>query len=125
MVTTAALCKVMHAMNSIVKLPQLAEMGRQMAMEMDKAGLIDEVMEDAFDVMEDPEVDEEAETEATAHPSAARRQSHGAPDSWWLFRLMQCWRRLPWESPRAWLTSHRDPTLLRSLPRKSPRMQRN
>jgi len=52
--------QVMGMMNNLVKLPQLNQVMMTMAREMEKAGLIEEIMDDA---MQDDEVEEEAEEE--------------------------------------------------------------
>ena len=41
--------EVMHAMNSLIKLPQLNAQMREMAFEMEKAGLIEEMVGDAME----------------------------------------------------------------------------
>jgi len=52
--------QIMGAMNNLIRLPQLNQVMMTMAKEMEKAGLIEEVMDN---VMEDDEVDEEADQE--------------------------------------------------------------
>jgi len=54
--------EVMAAMNKLVKLPEMQDMANRMAMEMDKMGLIEEMMEDTLE-MDDVDLDDEAEEE--------------------------------------------------------------
>lgn len=61
--TTKAIAKstqLIAAMNNLVRVPEMQQTMMAMAREMEKAGIIDEIMEDAFD---DPEVDEMADEE--------------------------------------------------------------
>jgi len=58
--TLAKSTQVMAYMNQLVRLPQLNKIMMAMAREMEKAGMIEEMIDD---VMEDPDVEEEAETE--------------------------------------------------------------
>ena len=55
--------EVMAAMNQLVRLPALHKVMMGMAREMEKAGMIEEVMEDMFEDMEGEEVEEEAAEE--------------------------------------------------------------
>jgi len=52
--------QIMGLMNNLVKLPQINQVMMAMAREMEKAGLIEEIMDD---VMDDAEVDEQADEE--------------------------------------------------------------
>jgi len=52
--------QIMHGMNQLVKLPQLNHVMMAMSREMEKAGLIEETIDD---VMEDPDIDEEADVQ--------------------------------------------------------------
>jgi len=55
--------EVMAAMNKLVNIPELKATMNSMAREMEKAGLIDEIMEDTFDMMEPENLDKEADRE--------------------------------------------------------------
>ncbi|KAJ8281434.1 hypothetical protein GJAV_G00067630 [Gymnothorax javanicus] len=55
--------EVMKAMQSLVKVPEIQATMRELSMEMTKAGIIEEMMEDAFEGMEDEDMEEEAEAE--------------------------------------------------------------
>lgn len=50
-------------MNQLIKLPQFNAVMQTMAREMEKAGLIDEMMNDTLDSMDDEGIDEAADTE--------------------------------------------------------------
>lgn len=54
---------IMKTMNTLLKAPEVAATARTMAMEMQKAGLIEEVMNDAMDSIESPELEDEANEE--------------------------------------------------------------
>jgi charged multivesicular body protein 3 len=54
--------EIMHAMGSLVKLPELQESMMDMAREMEKAGLVDEIIQDTFEMAE-PDIDVEADAE--------------------------------------------------------------
>ena len=56
--------EVMHAMGALVKLPELQENMMTMAKEMEKAGLVDEIVQETFEMAE-PDIDIEADTEVT------------------------------------------------------------
>jgi charged multivesicular body protein 3 len=58
--------EVMKAVGKLVKLPQLNETMRNMAMEMQKAGIIQEMMDDTFAMMDDPDIELEADAEVDA-----------------------------------------------------------
>ncbi|GBG32092.1 Charged multivesicular body protein 3 [Hondaea fermentalgiana] len=54
--------KVMAAMNSLVKMPEVAKNMQEMAMEMERAGLIEEIMDDAMEsTFDDEGMDGEAD----------------------------------------------------------------
>lgn len=55
--------EIMKLSNSLIKLPQINEAMRNVSMEMAKAGVIDEMMEDMLDAQEDEEIEEEADAE--------------------------------------------------------------
>ncbi|EDQ88724.1 uncharacterized protein MONBRDRAFT_32664 [Monosiga brevicollis MX1] len=56
--------EVMAMMQQLVRMPEIQETMRQMSMEMQKAGLIEEMMEDTMDsVLDDSDMEEEAEEE--------------------------------------------------------------
>merc|ERR1711957_97235 len=55
--------EVMAQMNSLVKCGEVADTMKEMSREMFKAGLIDEVMDDAMADMDGEEMEEEAEAE--------------------------------------------------------------
>ena len=55
--------QIMGFMNQLVRLPQLNKVMMTMAREMEKAGLIEEVMDDVLDT--DDQIEEEAEEEVS------------------------------------------------------------
>ena len=55
--------ELMHTMNSLIKLPELSATMREMAREMEKAGLVEEIVADAFDALDGEGLDEEADIE--------------------------------------------------------------
>ncbi|KAI1887404.1 hypothetical protein AGOR_G00189950 [Albula goreensis] len=55
--------EVMKAMQSLVKIPEIQATMRELSMEMAKAGMIEEMMEDTFESMEDEDMEEAAEAE--------------------------------------------------------------
>jgi charged multivesicular body protein 3 len=55
--------EIMKTVNQLVKIPELHQQMEQMASEMMKAGIMDEMMEDAMDALDEEEVEEEAEEE--------------------------------------------------------------
>lgn len=55
---------IMQAMGQLVKLPELQESMMDMAREMEKAGLVDEIVQDTFELAE-PDIDIEADTEVS------------------------------------------------------------
>lgn len=55
--------EIMKLSNALVKFPQISQTMREMSMEMTKAGIMEEMLEDTFDVDEDEELDEEADAE--------------------------------------------------------------
>eukprot|EP00039_Didymoeca_costata_P018059 m.331984 g.331984 ORF g.331984 m.331984 type:complete len:212 (-) comp16838_c0_seq1:136-771(-) len=57
--------QVMSAMNSLVCIPEIQATMSAMAREMTKAGLIEEMQEEAFSVLDDSDVEEEAEEEVS------------------------------------------------------------
>lgn len=54
---------IMKAMNEIIKAPELASTMRSMQMEMSRAGIIEEMMDDAFAAVEPEDLDAEADEE--------------------------------------------------------------
>ncbi|RKP09841.1 Snf7 family, partial [Thamnocephalis sphaerospora] len=54
---------VMKAVNRLVRIPELSAQMQQMSMEMLKAGVIGEMMDDTLDMMEDESLEEDAEEE--------------------------------------------------------------
>jgi len=55
--------EVFHAMNELVKVPEIASTMRDMAREMERAGLIEELMNDAFESVEGDGVETAADEE--------------------------------------------------------------
>ncbi|KAI9218670.1 Snf7-domain-containing protein [Blastocladiella britannica] len=55
--------EIMQAVNSLVKLPEIQATMQDMAREMMKAGIMEEMMEDAMTGLDDDELEEEAEDE--------------------------------------------------------------
>lgn len=55
--------EIINAMNKLMKVEAVADTCRSMAMEMNKAGIIDEMVQDAFDMMDGEDMEEEAEQE--------------------------------------------------------------
>lgn len=55
--------QVMKSMSKLVKAPELAGAMREMQAEMAKMGIVEEIMEDAFDEMDDDSVEEAADEE--------------------------------------------------------------
>ncbi|EAU84830.1 vacuolar sorting protein Vps24 [Coprinopsis cinerea okayama7 len=55
--------EIMKLSNSLVKLPQISQTMREMSMEMTKAGIMEEMLEDTLDMDEDEELEEEADAE--------------------------------------------------------------
>jgi charged multivesicular body protein 3 len=55
---------IMAAMGSLMKLPELQESMTSMAREMEKAGLVDEIIQDTFEMAE-PDIDIEADAEVS------------------------------------------------------------
>ncbi|VDB85400.1 unnamed protein product [Peniophora sp. CBMAI 1063] len=55
--------EIMRLSNSLVKLPQLNATMRDMSMEMTKAGIMEEMMDDIVDIEEDEDIEEEANEE--------------------------------------------------------------
>ncbi|KAJ1942438.1 ESCRT III complex subunit vps24 [Linderina macrospora] len=53
----------MKSVNSLIRVPQLQMTLMEMSKEMMKAGIIEEMTEDALESLDDPEVEEEAEEE--------------------------------------------------------------
>jgi len=50
---------VMKSMNQLVKMPELMKTMREMSMEMEKAGLIEEMMDDAMESLDGEEMEDE------------------------------------------------------------------
>jgi len=55
--------EIMKLSNALVKLPQLSQTMRQMSMEMTKAGVMEEMLEDTLQMDEDEELEAEADEE--------------------------------------------------------------
>ncbi|KAG6837431.1 hypothetical protein H0H93_009525 [Arthromyces matolae] len=55
--------EIMKLSNALVKLPQLSQTMREMSMEMTKAGIMEEMLQDTLDMDEDEELEEEADAE--------------------------------------------------------------
>ncbi|KAF8913949.1 vacuolar sorting protein Vps24 [Gymnopilus junonius] len=55
--------EIMKLSNALIKLPQISQTMREMSMEMTKAGIMEEMLEDTLDLDEDEEIEEEADAE--------------------------------------------------------------
>ncbi|KAF9652163.1 vacuolar sorting protein Vps24 [Thelephora ganbajun] len=55
--------EIMKLSNSLIRLPQISEVMRNMSMEMTKAGIMDEMVGDMFDAEEDEDIEQEADAE--------------------------------------------------------------
>ncbi|TFK55928.1 vacuolar sorting protein VPS24 [Heliocybe sulcata] len=55
--------EIMKLSNSLIKLPQVSQTMRQMSMEMTKAGIMEEMLEDTLEMEEDEELELEADAE--------------------------------------------------------------
>ncbi|KDQ64553.1 hypothetical protein JAAARDRAFT_64398 [Jaapia argillacea MUCL 33604] len=55
--------EIMKLSNSLIRLPQINETMRNLSMEMMKAGIMEEMMEDTLEVEDDEELEEEADAE--------------------------------------------------------------
>ncbi|KAF9057617.1 vacuolar sorting protein VPS24 [Panaeolus papilionaceus] len=55
--------EIMKLSNALIKLPQISQVMREMSMEMTKAGIMEEMLEDTLDMDEDEELEEEADAE--------------------------------------------------------------
>jgi len=55
--------EIMKLSNSLVKLPQISQSMRDMSMEMTKAGIMEEMLDDTLNMDEDDELEEEADAE--------------------------------------------------------------
>ncbi|KAJ3736298.1 vacuolar sorting protein Vps24 [Lentinula guzmanii] len=55
--------EIMKLSNSLVKLPQVSQSMREMSMEMTKAGILEEMMDDTLALDDDDELEEEADEE--------------------------------------------------------------
>ncbi|KAK0191054.1 vacuolar sorting protein Vps24 [Armillaria mellea] len=55
--------EIMKLSNSLIKLPQISQTMREMSMEMTKAGIMEEMLDDTLDMDEDEELEEEADAE--------------------------------------------------------------
>ncbi|KAI7862759.1 Snf7 family, partial [Spinellus fusiger] len=53
--------QVMKLVNQLVRMPEIAQSMQQMSMEMTKAGIMEEMIGDTMDMMEDEDLEEEAE----------------------------------------------------------------
>ncbi|CAO3684376.1 unnamed protein product [Umbelopsis ramanniana] len=55
--------EVMNLVNQLVKLPEIAKTMQEMSMEMTRAGIMDEMISDSFEMMDDEDLEEEADEE--------------------------------------------------------------
>ncbi|KZT36831.1 hypothetical protein SISSUDRAFT_920936 [Sistotremastrum suecicum HHB10207 ss-3] len=55
--------EIMKLSNDLIKLPQISAVMREMSMEMTKAGIMEEMLDDTLAVEEDDEIEEEADAE--------------------------------------------------------------
>ncbi|KAH7914173.1 vacuolar sorting protein VPS24 [Hygrophoropsis aurantiaca] len=55
--------EIMKMSNALIKLPQISQVMREMSMEMTKAGIMEEMLEDTLDMEEDEEIEDEADAE--------------------------------------------------------------
>ncbi|KAG5638206.1 hypothetical protein H0H81_001303 [Sphagnurus paluster] len=55
--------EIMKLSNALVKLPQISRTMREMSMEMTKAGILEEMLEDTLEMDDDEELEEEADAE--------------------------------------------------------------
>ncbi|KAF8165295.1 vacuolar sorting protein VPS24 [Crassisporium funariophilum] len=55
--------EIMKLSNALIKLPQISQTMREMSMEMTKAGIMEEMLDDTLDMEEDEELEEEADAE--------------------------------------------------------------
>ncbi|GLB33864.1 putative vacuolar sorting protein VPS24 [Lyophyllum shimeji] len=55
--------EIMKLSNALIKLPQISQTMREMSMEMTKAGIMEEMLEDTLEMDEDEELEEEADAE--------------------------------------------------------------
>ncbi|KAK7695860.1 hypothetical protein QCA50_000498 [Cerrena zonata] len=55
--------EIMKLSNSLIRLPQISQTMREMSMEMTKAGILEEILEDTLEMDEDEELEEEADAE--------------------------------------------------------------
>ncbi|CAG8583396.1 6550_t:CDS:2 [Funneliformis mosseae] len=55
--------EIMKMVNGLARLPELSKGMQELSMEMTKAGIIDEMLEDTFELMEDSDIEEEADEE--------------------------------------------------------------
>ncbi|KAI9321542.1 Snf7 family, partial [Dichotomocladium elegans] len=55
--------EVMNAVNRLVRLPEISQTMQHMSMEMMKAGIMDEMIEDTMDMMDDEDLEEAADEE--------------------------------------------------------------
>ncbi|KJA30224.1 hypothetical protein HYPSUDRAFT_32361 [Hypholoma sublateritium FD-334 SS-4] len=55
--------EIMKLSNALIKLPQISQTMREMSMEMTKAGIMEEMLEDTLDMDEDEELEDEADAE--------------------------------------------------------------
>ncbi|GBE79728.1 vacuolar sorting protein Vps24 [Sparassis latifolia] len=55
--------EIMKLSNALIKLPQISQVMREMSMEMTKAGILEEMMDDTLEMEDDEEIEEEADAE--------------------------------------------------------------
>ncbi|KDR83689.1 hypothetical protein GALMADRAFT_236022 [Galerina marginata CBS 339.88] len=55
--------EIMKLSNALIKLPQISQTMREMSMEMTKAGIMEEMLDETLDMDEDEELEEEADAE--------------------------------------------------------------
>ncbi|CAG8474613.1 3966_t:CDS:2 [Paraglomus brasilianum] len=54
---------IMKMVNQLARLPEISQAMQELSMEMTKAGIIDEMIEDTFETLEESDVEDEAEAE--------------------------------------------------------------
>jgi charged multivesicular body protein 3 len=58
--------EVMKLVNNLVRLPEVSQAMQQMSVEMMKAGIMDEMIEDTMDMMDDDDLEEAADEEVNS-----------------------------------------------------------
>lgn len=54
---------IMHEINSLIRLPQISRTVRELSLELTKSGIITEMVDDSFDILDEDELDLDSETE--------------------------------------------------------------